>query len=372
LTLCNEIVKHVAYVAIVLQSRNRWRTGFRLIVVSAAAAVFALVISAADLSRVAELVGAVGFAGLVVIFVPQVVSLVAESYGWKLALRVIDREVGIIPLLRVRIATEALSMSLPGGVLLGESAKPLLLSRHCGLSVTESVAAMVARKYLLVLSQAFYVLAIVTVGFEVLRGASPALLGGRGLEWIACGAGVVLAMTAFVMAAWLRQSAVARGLFAMLRKLRVRRLAGWLDRSERRFSEADQSVSAFFGSGPLRHALPAAWFALGWLVESVETFVILRVLGADVGFVEVASLEILLTLVRHVVFVVPAGLGVQDLGYVAALGALGVPDAASLGAAFVLVKRTKELFWIALGYALLATEAKGGAPSRAAMGTSSA
>jgi hypothetical protein len=33
--------------------------------------------------------------------------------------------------------------------------------------------------------------------------------------------------------------------------------------------------------------------------------------------------------------------------------ALGLPDAAALGPAFVLLKRAKEIFWIALGYAVL-------------------
>jgi uncharacterized membrane protein YbhN (UPF0104 family) len=77
--------------------------------------------------------------------------------------------------------------------------------------------------------------------------------------------------------------------------------------------------------------------------------------------------------VRHVVFVVPAGLGVQDLGYVTGLAALGVPDATSLGAAFVLVKRAKELLWTAFGYALLASEMKGESLRAAeAVGTGSA
>jgi hypothetical protein len=36
--------------------------------------------------------------------------------------------------------------------------------------------------------------------------------------------------------------------------------------------------------------------------------------------------------------------------------ALGLPEAASLGAAFVLLKRGKELFWIAVGYGLLGSD----------------
>jgi hypothetical protein len=49
---------------------------------------------------------------------------------------------------------------------------------------------------------------------------------------------------------------------------------------------------------------------------------------------------------------------VQDLGYMAFLSALGsqsgaLGDAAALGAAFVILKRAKELFWVAVGYGVL-------------------
>jgi uncharacterized membrane protein YbhN (UPF0104 family) len=50
---------------------------------------------------------------------------------------------------------------------------------------------------------------------------------------------------------------------------------------------------------------------------------------------------------------VPAGLGVQDAGYVLCLRALAVPEATTVGAAFVVLKRGKDLFWILLGFLLL-------------------
>jgi uncharacterized membrane protein YbhN (UPF0104 family) len=92
---------------------------------------------------------------------------------------------------------------------------------------------------------------------------------------------------------------------------------------------------------------------LGWLVESVETFVILRVLGAPLGFIEVFSFEAGLSLVRSLAFFAPAGVGVQDLGYIAFLQVVGLPDAGALAAAFVLLKRGKELVWVGVGYLLL-------------------
>jgi hypothetical protein len=50
----------------------------------------------------------------------------------------------------------------------------------------------------------------------------------------------------------------------------------------------------------------------------------------------------------------PGGIGVQDVGYLAVLQAYGVPDAASIGPAFVVLKRLKETFWIAIGFGVLA------------------
>jgi uncharacterized membrane protein YbhN (UPF0104 family) len=89
------------------------------------------------------------------------------------------------------------------------------------------------------------------------------------------------------------------------------------------------------------------------LIESIETFFILGCLHSGLSFAAVLSFESFLSLARAVVFVLPAGLGVQDIGYVAFLDAVGVPGAASVGAAFVVAKRAKEAFWIAMGWSWL-------------------
>ena len=48
-----------------------------------------------------------------------------------------------------------------------------------------------------------------------------------------------------------------------------------------------------------------------------------------------------------------AGLGVQDVAYVLTFRALGIPEATTVGMAFVLLKRAKDLFWILTGFVLL-------------------
>ena len=64
-------------------------------------------------------------------------------------------------------------------------------------------------------------------------------------------------------------------------------------------------------------------------------------------------IETTLILVRALAVPVPAGLGVQDLGYVLSLKALGVPAVTTVGAALVLLKRGKDIFWILRGFVLL-------------------
>jgi hypothetical protein len=66
----------------------------------------------------------------------------------------------------------------------------------------------------------------------------------------------------------------------------------------------------------------------------------------------------MLSFLKNVLFILPAGIGVQDVGYVSCLAALGVPDALDVGAAFSVLKRGKELFWASFGYWLLASEAR--------------
>jgi uncharacterized membrane protein YbhN (UPF0104 family) len=94
-------------------------------------------------------------------------------------------------------------------------------------------------------------------------------------------------------------------------------------------------------------------YLLAWLVRALETLLFLRLLGVEFSLAAAMILETALILLRSMAVPVPAGLGVQDAGYVLFLGALGVPDARTVGTAFVVMKRGKDLFWILVGFAFL-------------------
>ena len=332
-----------------------WLTALRGTALCLAALLLWRVLAAANAARVVKLIAGAGACGLLVLC-PQLVALGCEALGWQR----VFRRVGVSPrftsLLRVRIATEALAQSLPVGVACAESAKPFLLAKHCGLTVDQSVAGMAARKVLLLLSQCLYVGGLAALGFAGLEAASRALIGTPHLGSFMLGAALALGVGGTISALVLRQSVVARSLLSLLERVPLPRVQTWLTARRRWFLATDGAVSALFRLPPRRFAGALACFTCAWLLEAVETWLILNVLGVHASFVAAGSLEVMLSLARNVVFVVPAGLGVQDVGYASCFAALGLPEAASVGAAFVLLKRGKELFWIAVGYGLLGSD----------------
>ena len=306
-----------------------------------------------DFVRVQALLQTIGSAGLAALLLPMGASLFIESVGWGWAFQSFGRPVRLMGLFRVRVTSEALALTLPAGMLFCESMKPFLLARHCGLPPEPGIAGMAARKYLLLVSQAAYITLFAVLGAPFLETAGAALFGRPGLSYAVLGAGLAVGLAALGCAMTLHRGRVAERVLRALSRLPIRRLRDVLQRSRPQFTGTDSELQLFFRGSLITSSLPALAFLCGWLLESLETYLILRLLGVELPFVAVASFEVALSFVRHVTFVLPAGLGVQDLGYVAFLRALGVHDPLVVGAAFVVLKRAKECIWAMLGFALL-------------------
>jgi uncharacterized membrane protein YbhN (UPF0104 family) len=152
----------------------------------------------------------------------------------------------------------------------------------------------------------------------------------------------------------LHRSRMAGRLAAGLARLPSARLRRWVQRTGPRFEELDGAARAHFAAAWRTRAACFVPFLLEWLVEGIETYVIVRCLGLSLSIGEVLALDGIGSLLRAVVIVVPAGLGVQDATQVMLLRQFGVSDPIATGAAFIFIKRTKEVFWIVMGLLFLA------------------
>jgi uncharacterized membrane protein YbhN (UPF0104 family) len=346
-----------------LVGRDRAQNGTnvtRVVGISLAIATLVWTFRGTEPTRIATLLSRVGAAGALILL-PQLCSLLVESVGWRMAFQSMGRRLPLRGLFRARLATEALAQTLPMGVVFCESMKPVLLSRTCGADLETSLSGMAARKWLLVSSQSVYVGAFGLLAFRALSAISRPLLGVGGLPYLLFGgAGLLLGLAASSYGL-LAHGRVASRVHGLLCRLPSAWLRSRLAPLEARFSRTDGQLARFF-SRALQEPLPLAAFLLGWLLESVDTFIILYVLGVRLPWTTIGALEVSASFLRNVAFMVPAGLGVQDLSYLAFLRVLGVPDALNVAAAFLLLKRGKECFWAAVGYAILALDLRVPAP----------
>jgi hypothetical protein len=328
------------------EARRRLVLGVRAGLVGACLALFIGVLAHADLAAAWERIRAMGVPGLLVL-VPFPFGLACDAAAWRRLLAALGRRVRLRTLFAVRIVTEAVNNALPGGTVWSEAAGPLLVSRRAAVPLADAFAASTAKRWLIIRMHGAYVAMAVAVGGDAIAHASPALLGGRPwLPLLVLAGALVLVLLSLAIEALAARADVARRAIGLVG--RWGRLREWALAHRHHFEKADAQLARLSTD---RHAnvAAAAGVMLVWLAEGFETWLVLHLLGARLGYASVVSFDAALSIVRSAAGFAPAGIGVQDVGYLAVLDAYGVADAGVIGPAFVVVKRVKEAFWIGVG-----------------------
>ncbi len=305
-----------------------------------------------DIRETGAIISRVGPAALLVL-IPFFLAMVVDTLGWRQQFQYLERPLPFGGLLTVRLASEGVLLAVSGGPVLSEGVVPYLLHKRFRVPYSESVATIGVRKALLITSQAVYIALGGILGFSFLRATSEEVVGVPGLQWLMVAVSIVLFGVSMTIVVVFTQGSAAAAVSRLLDRLRFRRSEGLITRLQSGLSATDRHLRRAFGqrrSDVLRLVFYYFW---AWLFEAYETYLILRLLGVDVGFVEVWAFEPALSLLRHLVFFVPVGLGFQDVGYVAFFKAMDIADPLAIGSAFLVLKRSKELLWAAYGLALL-------------------
>ncbi|HSD29810.1 MAG TPA: lysylphosphatidylglycerol synthase domain-containing protein [Vicinamibacteria bacterium] len=311
------------------------------------------VLRSADLDRVLDLVRSLGWR-LPLLLVPNLAVTLVEAVAWWGSFALLGPRPRFASLVGVRLVAEATMLGLPSGAVISESLQPYLLKRRCGVPFEEAVVASAGRKFFVVVSHAL-VLAVATVlAWPPLERVSRAATGRPGLPWALLAVSAFMAATFGAGLALSGRARVAQRTQRVLRRIGGRWLGPWLDRHTHRFQRADDRLVRFFEAERRALALPLLLYSAGWVVRGVETWLFLRLLGTEIPLLTALVMETAIIVVRSAAVPVPAGLGVQDVGYVLCFRALGFADPITLATAFLVLKRGKDLFWILVGFAQLA------------------
>jgi uncharacterized protein (TIRG00374 family) len=310
----------------------------------------AFVFRGLDFSRLWQLLASQGPL-LLVILVPWGVTVALDSAAWRMIFARMGRVVSYPRLFGVRLSAEAVLMTVPTGSFVSDSLTPRLLKTRCGVPVAEGLASIAARKCLLGISQAAYLGLAAVVGYSAL-GATASMTGLRAPGTALLILAIVLLGGSILATRLLARGALASAALAGLRRVPSRRLGAFLDAHAESFTHTDEYLATVFHRRLGELGLPVGAYLVAWLAEAIETYLILWLLNSGLRFAQVMPAEAFLVTIRVMAFFVPGGLGIQDVGYAMFLAAFGVPNAVSVAAAFVLLKRAKEAVWTAIGYVL--------------------
>ena len=339
----------------------RWAVGIAVLIAVVSAA------GATDLRRATAIVrGAGGW--LVLVPLPTLVAMALDASAWGQILAALGRGRPWRSLLALRLGVESVVLAVPGGSIAGEAMKLTLLESRLGVPKSPGAASLALTKTLLTEAAAVYLgsaALMFVVGAPRGQPGAPAVTTAPtalALFLAVLGAGITAAL-AVVLRAVVGGGRLAALLSSALSAIPLAGLRRRMATQAARLGKVDVATRLFF-EAPLRvRARCFGVFLLEWFVEGFETFLILRCLSIPVTVGQALVLDGVGSLLRSFAFFVPAGLGFQDGAQVLLLRSFGIGDASTAGAAFIFVKRTKELFWIVTSGVILTVTRKAWRPN---------
>jgi uncharacterized protein (TIRG00374 family) len=269
-------------------------------------------------------------------------NLVTQS-GFVLALRSVlepkPRWLDFRRLYGIHLMGDAANYVVPGG---GEAAKARLLRELGGGEA--AIAAVTLYKHADLIAQSTY--AIVGVGAALLWFDLPRTVVTAAVL------GTLLLLVLLLLLTW----ALRRGAFSPI----LRGLAGWkflaprLQRYHRAAETVDARIVLFHTVNRRRFLGAAAFCLLGYCGGLLETWIVLRLLAPSSGWPSYLVLESLTMVLNNAVLFVPGKLGGAEGIRTGVAVLIGL--SAAQGAAFSLIRRTRELLWVLPGWVLLIRE----------------
>ena len=229
-------------------------------------------------------------------------------------------------LFHLRIMREGINSLLPVAQIGGFLVNVRILAQR-GVKTASAAAGAVLDLWAEGIAQALFLLLVLALLASLGRyTAALAWLGGAG-AMIALGLGCIALVPRFGLLRKVEDWAIRQA--GNIPFLSAEALRGFDGEIRRRFRNRRRVLGG------------VVFHFLAWALGGAEVWLILRAMGAGVSPTQALVIEGLGTAIRSVGFMVPAGLGVQEGGFILACGLFGIPPATAV--ALSMVKRLREV-----------------------------
>jgi len=319
------------------------KTAARLLLLVAGVACFAWFVHRAGVGEIWRTCANLGWLGPLALL-PYAVIYAADTLGWRATF--VGRTAvgtGFWQWYRVRWCGESVNHVIPSAYIGGESVKVYLLHKR-GINAGEAAASVIVGKTVQTLTQVMF-LALGCAAFFMI--ADPGSNVRRGMVFV-----LAIGLTAVAALFWLQSRGLFSILLRVLRALRLRIAA--LESKQEKLRQIDHRVVDFYQNKRQRFFLSACGYFGGWLLDTLDIYLVAWLLGTPVGWTEALAIEALISVAKMLGMFVPGALGVQESSIVLACRLAGVPEA--LGLAYAIIRRGRDVVYASLGWLLLYLE----------------
>jgi len=253
-------------------------------------------------------------------------------------------------LLAIRTAGEVVNMTTPTAYVGGEPLKALLL-KPSGVPVIEGLASVITAKTTMTIAQVLFILLGIGLAFGLIGAPGGSAAGDSNVSLLAALVGVGLLLFGIALFVMVQRIGLFLGLLNVLRWCRIR--IAYLEAREDKLRELDRTILDFYTRDRRAFLLSIGFFFFGWMAEALEVYVILAYLGGPpVSPLAAIAIGALSSFIKGGTFFIPGSLGAQEGGNLLVLVIFGYSELA--GITFALLRRVRELVWIAIGLGCLA------------------
>ncbi len=256
-------------------------------------------------------------------------AYVLGSLGWKYCLGSYAPQVSLTRLFVYRHIGETLALFNPTSIIAGDWLKAEVLKKH-RIPHEEAVNSVLLSRILMVVSQmALLILALVWLVFSTNVVLFPNFKG-----WMS---GLLVLLTVLLLAI----------IFIILKtpKETGGSKENKLVSGIRKYKNA---LNTYIKTYPRHSALAFLFLALHWVTGSLEMYFILNILNYDVSILHGLLMDMGVILVKSVGAFIPGQLGIEELGNKLVIMVAGI-SSASLWVSVSILRRSRQLFWSAVG-----------------------
>ena len=312
---------------------------FKIIFLIIGFAFLGLIILETNLEEAFALVGKVG-SGFLLLLALYFVAFLLDTITWQMTVLSAPMEAKwYAHFFRVRLAGEAFNNILPAASMGGEPVKALLLKSLYGIGYREGVASVILAK---TINSAALVI-FLAAGFLLILGSdalSQTYKSIAGLGLLAFATGICL-------------------FYATQRYKISTRLGGILSRNKlfekvssvlHLIEDMDERLVRFYTEHKSRFTGALVLALLNWVLGVVEVYYTMMFLGHPISLTDAWIVETAAQLVRAGTFFIPASIGAQEGAFL--IVGTAITGSPALGIATAIVRRVREIIWVAWGLAM--------------------